>query len=159
MKVVQSCPTLGDPMVFTVHRISPGQNTGVGSLSLLQGDLPNLGIEPRSPVLQVDFLPSEPRGKPRYILAFLIVSVILNFDRVLAGANDRNNHRKPFCSEAGRKSPLRWQHQHHCFSLTQWVAWAHGLRVWIKAPVSLGAWIQIPLPSLLFLYHGKKYII
>ena len=27
---------------------SPGQNTGVGSLSLLQGDLPNPGIKPRS---------------------------------------------------------------------------------------------------------------
>ena len=32
---------------------SPGQNTGVGSLSLLQGDLPNPGIEPRSPALQL----------------------------------------------------------------------------------------------------------
>ena len=28
------------------------------------GDLPNPGIEPRSPVLQVDSLPSEPPGKP-----------------------------------------------------------------------------------------------
>ena len=28
------------------------------------GDLPNLGIEPGSPALQVDFLPSEPPGKP-----------------------------------------------------------------------------------------------
>ena len=28
------------------------------------GDLPNLGIEPRSPTLQVDSLPSEPPGKP-----------------------------------------------------------------------------------------------
>ena len=27
------------------------------------GDLPNLGIEPRSPILQVDFLPAEPPGK------------------------------------------------------------------------------------------------
>ena len=27
---------------------SPGQNTGVGILSLLQGDLPNSGIEPMS---------------------------------------------------------------------------------------------------------------
>ena len=27
-------------------------------------DLPNLGIEPRSPALQVDSLPSEPPGKP-----------------------------------------------------------------------------------------------
>ena len=43
---------------------SPGQNTGVGSLSLLQGDLPNPGIEPRSPTLQADSLPAEPQGKP-----------------------------------------------------------------------------------------------
>ena len=42
---------------------SPGQNTGVGSLSLLQGNLPNPGIEPRSPALQEDSLPAEPQGK------------------------------------------------------------------------------------------------
>ena len=42
---------------------SPGQNTGVGSLSLLQGDLPNPEIEPRSPALQADSLPAEPQGK------------------------------------------------------------------------------------------------
>ena len=29
------------------------------------GDLPNPGIEPRSPTLQADSLPSEPPGKPR----------------------------------------------------------------------------------------------
>ena len=28
------------------------------------GDLPNPGIEPRSPALQVDSLPAEPQGKP-----------------------------------------------------------------------------------------------
>ena len=28
------------------------------------GDLPNPGIEPRSPALQADALPSEPPGKP-----------------------------------------------------------------------------------------------
>ena len=44
---------------------SPGQNTGVGSLSLLPGDLPNPGIKPRSPTLQVDSLPAEPPGKPK----------------------------------------------------------------------------------------------
>ena len=42
---------------------SPGQNTGVGSLSLHPGDLPNPGIEPRSPTLQADSLPAEPPGK------------------------------------------------------------------------------------------------
>ena len=42
---------------------SPGQNTGLGSLSLLQGIFPT-GMEPRSPTLQVDSLPAEPPGKP-----------------------------------------------------------------------------------------------
>ena len=41
---------------------SPGQNTGVGSLSLLQGIDP--GIEPRSFTFQADSLPAEPQGKP-----------------------------------------------------------------------------------------------
>ena len=44
---------------------SPGQNTGVGNLSLLQGDLPNPGIKTRSPSLQADTLPAEPPGKPK----------------------------------------------------------------------------------------------
>ena len=39
---------------------SPGQNTGVGSLSVLQGDLPYPGIEP---TLQVASLPAEPKGE------------------------------------------------------------------------------------------------
>ena len=42
-----------------------GQNIGVGSLSLLQGNLPNSGIEPRSPALQADSLPAELQGKPK----------------------------------------------------------------------------------------------
>ena len=44
---------------------SPGQNTGVGRLSLLlAGDRPNPGIEPMSPALQADSLPADPQGKP-----------------------------------------------------------------------------------------------
>ena len=44
---------------------SPGQNAGVGSLSFPSlGDLPNPGIEPRSPALQADSLPTELSGKP-----------------------------------------------------------------------------------------------
>ena len=46
---------------------SPGKNPGVGCHFLLQGNLPKLGIEPRSPVLQADALISEPPGKPMYI--------------------------------------------------------------------------------------------
>ena len=39
VKVVQSCPTLWDPMEYRVQN-SPGQNIGVGSLSILQGIFP-----------------------------------------------------------------------------------------------------------------------
>ena len=39
---------------------SPGQNTGMGSLSLAPGDLPNPGIKPRPLALQADSLPAEP---------------------------------------------------------------------------------------------------
>ena len=46
----------------SVHGDSPGKNTGVGCPP--PGDVPNLGIEPRSPSLQVDSLLSEPPGKP-----------------------------------------------------------------------------------------------
>ena len=42
MKVAQLCPTLCKPMDFSPSN-SPGQNTGVGSLSLLQGILPTQG--------------------------------------------------------------------------------------------------------------------
>ena len=45
---------------------SPGQNTGMGSLSFsFSGDLPNPGVKPRSPALKADSLPAEPQGKPK----------------------------------------------------------------------------------------------
>ena len=65
VKIVQSCLTLCEPLHcsppgFSVHRI-PQANTGVGCPSLLQGGLPNPGIEPGSSALQADSLPSEPQ--------------------------------------------------------------------------------------------------
>ena len=44
---------------------SPGQNTGLGSLALTPGDLPDPGIKSRSPALQADSLPAEPQVKPK----------------------------------------------------------------------------------------------
>ena len=35
------------------------------------GDLPNLGMEPRSPALQTDSLPSEPPGKPHLYICVI----------------------------------------------------------------------------------------
>ena len=42
----------------------PGKNTAMSCIFLLQGNLPNSGIEPSFPVLQADSLPTEPPGKP-----------------------------------------------------------------------------------------------
>ena len=66
--VTQLCPTLCDPMDCSppgssVHGDSPGKNTGGGWLCSPPGDLPNPGIEPRSPALKADSLPTEPQGR------------------------------------------------------------------------------------------------
>ena len=45
VKIAQSCPTLCDPMDCSPCN-SLGQNTGVGSLSLLQGIFPTQGLNP-----------------------------------------------------------------------------------------------------------------
>ena len=47
------------------------KNTGVGSLSLLQQNLPDPGIEPGSPTLEVDSLPTELPGKLLFFFFFL----------------------------------------------------------------------------------------
>ena len=64
VKVAQLCPTLCNPMDYTVH--------GILQARILEwvpfpspGDLPNPGTEPRSPALQEDSLPAESPGKPK----------------------------------------------------------------------------------------------
>ena len=67
--VTQLCPTLCDPMDYTppgssVHGIL--QATYWNGLPFPSpGDLPNPGIEPISPALQADSLPSDPPGLAR----------------------------------------------------------------------------------------------
>ena len=56
MSETQSCPTLCDPTEFS----RPEYWSGWPFPS--PGDLPNPGIKPRSPALQADSLPAEPRG-------------------------------------------------------------------------------------------------
>ena len=64
VKVAQPCPTLCNPMDYTVH--------GILQTRILEcidfpspWDLPNPGIKPRSPTLQVDSLPAEPPRTPK----------------------------------------------------------------------------------------------
>ena len=64
IKVIQLCPTLCDPMDYTVHGILQARILEWVAFSS-PGDLPNPGIEPRSPTLQEDSLPAELQGKPK----------------------------------------------------------------------------------------------
>ena len=68
VKVAQSCPAFCSPMDCSL----PGSSVhGILQARILvwvavpfSRDLPNPGMEPRSPALQADSLPSEPPGKP-----------------------------------------------------------------------------------------------
>ena len=67
-EVAQSYPTLCDPMDcslpgFSIHGIYQ-QEYWNGLPFSSPGDLPDSGIELRSPTLQVDSMPAEPPGKP-----------------------------------------------------------------------------------------------
>ena len=66
--VVSDClqPHDGSLPGSSVHGNSPGNNTGMGCLALLQGIFPSQGSEPRSSTLQVISLLSEPPGKPAH---------------------------------------------------------------------------------------------
>ena len=84
--VPQSCPTLWP--LWTVACQPPlstgilqGKNTGVGCHALPSGNLPNPGIEPRSPILQASSLPSEPPGKPFKSLIHLNYVCVCVYER------------------------------------------------------------------------------
>ena len=61
--VTQTCLTLCNPMGYTVHGILQARVLEWVALPFSR-DLPNPGIEPKSPTLQADSLPAEPAGKP-----------------------------------------------------------------------------------------------
>ena len=59
VKVAQSCPTLCDPMDYTVHGILQARILEWVAFPFSGGS-----SQPRSPALQADSLPAEPEGKP-----------------------------------------------------------------------------------------------
>ena len=64
VKVPQSCPTLGDPLGYTVRGILQARILEWVAFPF-SGGLPSPGIEPRFSVLQADSLPAEPQEKSK----------------------------------------------------------------------------------------------
>ena len=60
VKVTQSCPTLCNPMDYTVHGILQARILEWVAFPFSRGS-----SQPRSLTLQADSLPAEPQGKPR----------------------------------------------------------------------------------------------
>ena len=63
VKVTQSCPTLWDPMDYTVHGFLQSRILEWVTIPFSRGSS-QPEVEPRSPTLQADSLPPEPAGKP-----------------------------------------------------------------------------------------------
>ena len=63
VKIAQSCPTLGLSSPWN----SPGQNTGVGGLSLLQGIFPIQGLNPGLPHCRWILYQLGHKGSPRIL--------------------------------------------------------------------------------------------
>ena len=73
VNIIQSCPTLFDPMDWSLPGSSVHGILQTRILESVAGDLPNPEIKPRSPTLQADSLPSEP----------LLLPLLSHFSRVL----------------------------------------------------------------------------
>ena len=67
VKVAQSCPTLWDPHGLYSPWNSSGQNTGVGSLSVLQGIFPTQGSKPVLPYCRQILYHLSHQGSPRIL--------------------------------------------------------------------------------------------
>ena len=65
VKTAQSCPTLCNPMDFPWNSLN--QNTGVGSLSLLQGIFPTQGPNPGFPHCRQILYQLSHKGSPRIL--------------------------------------------------------------------------------------------
>ena len=87
--VAQLCLTLCDPMDYRARQAPLSmefsrQGYWSGSPFPSPGDLPNPGIEPESPALQAEFLPSEPPGKPQgYIWTYIIQCICTDMQFIM----------------------------------------------------------------------------
>ena len=147
--VAQPCPSLCNPMDWGLPARflcpgdfpgknaslrawnSPGKNTGVGSHCFLQGNLSDPGIEPRSPALQADSLPSEPPGKPFCMFVkgkCLIPSLSLALDSLHTTSPASSWRSSAFWPGNGNYMTQNSLRRRQCSLLAQ----EHGVSVWAQ---------------------------
>ena len=109
--ITQSCPTLWDPMDCrppgsSVHGF-PRQEYWSGLPFPSPGDLPNPGIEPRSPSLQADTLTSEPPGKPPFLIQSNYYFCNPNSKEIKL-VNPKGNQPWIFIGRTDAEAPILW---------------------------------------------------
>ena len=115
--VAQLCPTLCNPMDcsppdFSVHGILQGRKLEWVAISF-SGDLPDPGIEPRSPALQADTLTSEPPGKP------LTIWRLSTKELMLSNCGTGEDSRVPWTARRSNQSILKEINPE--YSLEEWM--------------------------------------
>ena len=130
-----------DPRLFCPWD-SPGKITGVGCHSLLQGNLPNPGIETGSPALQVDSLPLSHWGSPLQFSCSVVSDSLRPHESQRA---------RPPCP-----SPTPWVHSDSC-PLSQWChpAVSSSVVPFSSCPQSLPASETFPMNQL-FTWGGES---
>ena len=147
----QSCPALSNPMDCTVYGILQARILEWVAFPF-SCDLPNPGMEPRSPTLQANSLPAEPQGKPSSLTKMQFSSV--QFSRSVVSDSLRpheSQHTRPPCS-----SPSPGVHSDSCPSSL----WCHpaissSVVPFSSCPQSLPASESFPM-SQLFTRGGQS---
>ena len=112
---LQSYPTLCDPVdcsspSFSIHGIFQARILEWVAI-LSPGDLPNPGVEPGSPTLQADSLPSEPPGKPGYYAHTWLMHCVVEHPKTtilqFKAENLRNVSRCPWPQQSKALAGLR----------------------------------------------------
>ena len=106
---------------FTAEPPGKPKNTGVGNLFLLQVDIPNPGIEPVSPALQSDYLPTETSGK-----LGLVKGALLRL--VKRARSPENCSSSPFCE-------FVWSFFQFINTVHFWLFIFFHLVVWYQSPL------------------------
>ena len=91
VKVVQSCPTLCDPVDYTVYGILQARILEWVAFPFSRG-CSQPRVEPRSPALQADSWPAEIQGKPTFTLIWIVR--VFNLGIILTVSYIWGNHFK-----------------------------------------------------------------
>ena len=112
---------------------SPKNARGEGTAFPSPRDLPNPGVEPRSPALQADSLPAEPQGKP-----IITDNLCYLSEKAMAPHSSTIAWKIPWIEEPGRLQSMgSLRVGHNSVTSLSFFTFMHWRRKWQPTPVFL----------------------